>query len=74
MIGLMVAAFFIKNEFFLGAWGWISLVGAFIFVLIQMVLLVDFAHSWADSWVGQMEEGSTCHKVRLSDQLAQHIP
>lgn len=31
-----------------------------------MVLLIDFAHSWADSWVEQMENGSKCYMVALA--------
>ena len=28
----------------------IGYIGAIIFILIQVVVLVDFAHSWAESW------------------------
>ena len=34
------------------------MVGAAFFILIQLVLLVDFAHSWNESWVNRMEEGN----------------
>ena len=33
-----------------------GLIGAFLFILIQLVLLVDFAHSWNSAWVENMEE------------------
>lgn len=26
------------------------------------MLIIDFAYSWADSWVGKIEEGSSCYK------------
>ena len=31
-------------------------IGAFLFILIQLVLIIDFAHSWAEIWVGKLEE------------------
>ncbi len=65
LIGLSVAAFFIKNQFFLEVWGWIGLVGVALFILLQMVLLIDLAHSWADAWVERMSSGSSCHSFGL---------
>lgn len=41
--------------FVLAAWFVVGSFGAFFFILIQLVLLVDFAHSWNESWVGNME-------------------
>lgn len=41
------------------AWFVIGIFGAAIFILIQLVLLVDFAHSWNESWVKKMEEGNS---------------
>lgn len=40
------------------AWFVVGSGGAFIFILIQLVLLVDFAHSWNESWVEKMETGN----------------
>ena len=37
-------------------WLYFGLIGAFLFILIQLVLLVDFAHSWNSAWVERMEE------------------
>jgi len=64
LIGGMVGAFFIPNSFFI-VWGWIGLVCAFFFIIIQMALLVDFAHSWNESWVAKAEEGQKCFKFAL---------
>lgn len=59
--GLTTGAFFMPNDFFLSGWGYFGITGGFIFLGIQLVLLVDFAHAWADSWVGKVESGSgTC--------------
>ncbi len=35
---------------------YIGFVGAFVFILIQLILIIDFAHSWAEAWVGNYEE------------------
>lgn len=35
---------------------YMGMVGAFLFIVVQLVLLVDFAHSWADRWVGNYQE------------------
>lgn len=64
LAGLMVAAFFIENHVFSG-WSYFALVGAFFFMIVQLILLVDFAHSWSESWVGKAEEGSKCHSFGL---------
>lgn len=42
--------------FFRLAWFTVGGFGAFCFILIQLVLLVDFAHSWNESWVDKMEK------------------
>ncbi len=37
-------------------WMYFGFIGAFLFILIQLVLIIDFAHSWAELWVGNYEE------------------
>jgi len=49
IIGFIIMAFFIPTPFYEG-WAWISLFGSAIFILAQLVLLIDFAHSWTESW------------------------
>jgi len=59
LIGIVIGAFFIKGEAgsqFSTAWMVIGMIGGFLFILIQLVLLVDFAHSWNERWVGKYEE------------------
>jgi len=52
--------FFIPNVAFIG-FGWIALIGSGVFILIQLILLVDFAHSWNESWVKKYEESDGSH-------------
>eukprot|EP00126_Sphaerothecum_destruens_P013644 Sdes_comp23354_c0_seq1m21617 len=52
---LILISFFLPNHFYFG-WAYVALVGAFVFLLIQLVLLVDFAHGWSENWVEKFEE------------------
>jgi len=47
---LTVIAYLIPNDFF-KYYGYASFVGAVFFLFIQLVLLIDFAASWSESWV-----------------------
>lgn len=51
--GISIGAFFIPAGAFGTAWMWVGLLGGLLFILVQLVLLVDFAHSWSDSWMGE---------------------
>ena len=42
---------------------WFAVVGAALFLLIQLLLLIDFAHSWAESWVSKYEEDTENNAV-----------
>lgn len=54
---IVVAAFFIPaNSSFGTIMMYVGMLGGFVFILIQLVLLVDFAHSWAEVWVSNYEE------------------
>lgn len=56
IIGLIVAAFFIPPQPFGTVWMWFGMIGGFLFIIIQLVLLVDFAHAWNESWTAAYEE------------------
>lgn len=59
LIGGIVGAFFIPEdqaETFGTTWMYFGLIGGFCFILIQLVLVVDFAHRWAESWVSKYED------------------
>lgn len=55
-IGLTVAAFFIPNGFFIGYGNYVAVIGAGLFIMIQLVLLVDFAHNWSEACLEKWEE------------------
>ncbi|EEB13437.1 serine incorporator, putative [Pediculus humanus corporis] len=56
LIGICVGAFFIPEGEFASVWMVFGMIGGFLFILIQLILIVDFAHSWAERWVGKYEE------------------
>jgi serine incorporator 1/3 len=68
LVGICVGAFFIKNSSdasnmagsqFGTAWMVIGMIGAFLFIIIQLILLVDFAHSWNENWIRRHEESDS---------------
>jgi uncharacterized membrane protein YcgQ (UPF0703/DUF1980 family) len=44
-------------------WGYFALAASFIFILLQLVYLIDFAHSWAASWVSKAEDGAGIYMI-----------
>ncbi|XP_076645896.1 serine incorporator TMS1 isoform X3 [Halictus rubicundus] len=56
IIGGIIGAFFIPETSFGITWMYFGMIGGFLFIIIQLILIVDFAHSWADEWVGNYNE------------------
>jgi len=56
LIGLIIGFFYIRSEHLAEPMMWIGLTGGFIFILIQLILIVDFAHGLAKTWVTSYEE------------------
>ena len=46
-------------------WMYFGMIGGFLFILIQLVLIIDFAHSWAEAWVGNYEESESKGKILI---------
>ncbi|KAJ4928081.1 hypothetical protein JOQ06_015880 [Pogonophryne albipinna] len=59
LVGITVGAFFIPDGIFNTVWYYFGMVGSFFFIVVQLILLVDFAHSWNQSWLQKAEEGNS---------------
>jgi hypothetical protein len=57
-------SFFIPHGSFGPTWMYFGLGGAFLFILVQLILIIDFAHSWAEHW----QENYRCVKYHLLQQ------
>ncbi|XP_077382037.1 serine incorporator 2 [Festucalex cinctus] len=55
LVGITVGAFFISDPTFNTVWYYFGLVGSLLFIIIQLILLIDFAYSWNQSWVENAE-------------------
>ncbi|NXC40722.1 SERC2 protein, partial [Penelope pileata] len=58
LVGLTVGAFYIPDGSFTAAWFYFGVVGSFLFILIQLILLIDFAHSWSQLWLRNANESN----------------
>ena len=50
----IIGDFFIPGEFFT-IYAWASVFGAGAFIVIQLLLLIDLAYSWSESWVAKWD-------------------
>ncbi len=50
LLGGWIGAFFIPHGSFGPVMMWIGMLGGMAFILVQLVLIVDFAHTWAETW------------------------
>lgn len=57
IVGLVVAAFFIPSGSFEEVWMYFGIVGGFLFIIMQLILIIDFVHNWNESWVEKFENG-----------------
>ncbi|XP_009644129.2 serine incorporator 2 [Egretta garzetta] len=58
LVGITVGAFYIPDGAFTSVWFYFGVVGSFLFILIQLILLIDFAHSWSQLWLRNADEGN----------------
>lgn len=55
-VAFVVMSFLIPDEFFMFWGNYIALIGAMLFLLLGLVLLVDLAHGWAEYCLAQIED------------------
>ncbi|KAA8905010.1 hypothetical protein TRICI_005338 [Trichomonascus ciferrii] len=74
-LALIVITFFIPDAFFV-VWGnYFAMAGSFIFILIGLVLLIDFAHSWAETCLEHIEDtdSNTWRVILVGSTLGMYI-
>ncbi len=54
-IVLMGSSIFIPNTVFTTGYDWVSRTVSFLFLIAQIVILIDFSYSWNDNWVGKSD-------------------
>ncbi|GIX90366.1 serine incorporator 5 [Caerostris extrusa] len=60
----LIPAQYVNN--FRTIWMYFSMVGAGVFIIIQLMLIVDFAHAWTDNWLQRVSNGgSRCWFVAM---------
>lgn len=67
IVGICIGAFYIPRGEFSRVWFYFGLIGGFLFILIQLVLLVDFAHNVNDKFLEKIEDSESprCWKFSL---------
>ncbi|XP_018592360.1 serine incorporator 5-like [Scleropages formosus] len=56
LVACCATGFFIPNvDKFLEVWRYVGASGGFLFLLIQLMLLVDFAHRWNNNWTAGVQ-------------------
>jgi len=55
-IGLLVAAFFIPNQFYDDGYVHIARLVSGVFLVLQIILLIDFAYRWNENWMADDKE------------------
>ncbi|CAI2175354.1 15693_t:CDS:2 [Funneliformis geosporum] len=64
-ITFVIISFFIPNGFFIFWGNYIALIGATLFILVGLVLLVDFAHTWSERCIENWENNDDRWKYIL---------
>lgn len=47
----MLRIIVLKQSVVSAAWMIIGLIGSFLFVIVQLILIIDFSHAWNGAWL-----------------------
>lgn len=61
LIGAVVGCFFIPAEPFNDVWMYFGFIGGMLFVFVQVIYLIDFAHTWTEAWHAASDERNCCY-------------
>lgn len=51
LVGICIGSFYIpENDMFNKSWMYVGMVGGALFIILQLILLVDVAHTWHSKW------------------------
>lgn len=68
---LFSASFSIPNAFFAG-YAWLCLLVSAVFLIVQMILMVDFSYQWNDDWGQRAEDNSKWQWYLLTVSLGSY--
>ena len=54
-VTLMGSSIFIPNTVFTTGYDWVSRIVSFLFLIAQIVILIDFSYTWNDNWVNKSD-------------------
>lgn len=57
--GILIGSFFIPIEHMNFQWMVVCMVGGFIFILVQMILLIDFGYAWNSRWFNKYQSNNS---------------
>jgi len=58
VILVFLLSFLISNDFFM-VYGYVAMVGSCLFIIYEMILIIDMAYSWNQAWVGNYDDGQS---------------
>ncbi|CAH1802927.1 unnamed protein product [Owenia fusiformis] len=64
--GFVAGAFFIPGGTFSGVWLYVGMAGGFLFIILQLIVLVDFSYQWNGKWLDNAKTNKCYYLALLS--------